>query len=422
LTAACNGATSSLRPGIGEVITFSAAALEAVLVRWVSKDVAELLAPLIAVGGYDGVSLCGKDPPPDPGLQPPDLLALLEPQQPLTFNPAVTKLNAWFQHQYWCIACQCDDGSVPNCGTASNPGPISTNPGLPGGSAQGACWDASTTVHTAVYTTQPPRQFAPELLPGSTTTTVTQPGTPGTTWTANLIPTGVLQLTMTVSASGTRPYGFVGLYVFDSTGTYISTPLSFDFSDPPSVTPNPVTRTAALPANAVSWVAEYESYWGGPGFPQPAPANLTIEFSYTCGTSPNTPVTPCCPPDPTVDVRLRSIQGMLQYLMDQTRPAYTAGTVHAGITGAGTLAISNLVGVKIDITSGVPTNPQLPGTPPYEFSVGWMSVSEPNGMLDEKRITRQHQVWLSGVTPYATVFGYYLNPGFTINVTELIPA
>jgi hypothetical protein len=51
-----------------------------------------------------------------------------------------------------------------------------------------------------------------------------------------------------------------------------------------------------------------------------------------------------------------------------------------------------------------------------------MSVSEPNGMLDEKRITRQHQVWLSGVTPYATVFGYYLNPGFTINVTELIPA
>jgi hypothetical protein len=141
-----------------------------------------------------------------------------------------------------------------------------------------------------------------------------------------------------------------------------------------------------------------------------------------CGSGGPTVWQNCCPPDPALMLGIRSILDIAEQILASSRPEnYKYGTVHTGLTGAGTFAVADLAGFKVEITSGIPTNPQLPGTPPYEWSVGWMSVSSPDGMIDEKRITRQHQVWLSGVTPYATVFGYYLNPGFTINVTELLP-
>jgi hypothetical protein len=389
----------------------------------VSRDLAIIIAPLLGLGGYDATSLCSTDPPPDPGLNQNDLLALLEPQQPLTFYPAVTKVNQWFKHNYWCIACQCDNGTNPNCGTPSNPGPISTNPGMPGGTSQGACWQSSTTEYTAVTTSAPPKLFSPELLPGTLDSTGTITGTPTLTWQTKSIPPGVQQLTATFAASGTRPYGFTGLYVFDAAGNYLSTPLAVDWSDPPSITPNPVTRTATLPANAHSWIWEYESYWGGPGFNQPAPGQMTTQFSYTCSTTPNQPVVPCCPPDPSTDIRLRSIQEMLMYLTQHgsaSAVSHIDGTRHAGLSGAGTVTlVAQVDAIRVEVKSNLAGWPLNPGTPNYYLSMGFITSIAVGSPLKGWRLVYQSQTF--PIVLYADQIGYTLPPGITVDIVELLP-
>jgi hypothetical protein len=83
--------------------------------------------------------------------------------------------------------------------------------------------------------------------------------------------------------------------------------------------------------------------------------------------------------------------------------------------------VSEIAGVLVDITQGTPTTPELPGVPPYQWSVGWVSMLTADGMIDEIRLTRQSQVWLSRLSPYASVVGYQLNPGFVATLTELLP-
>ena len=129
----------------------------------------------------------------------------------------------------------------------------------------------------------------------------------------------------------------------------------------------------------------------------------------------------CCPPDPSIALGLQTIINLLQNLHTPPAGTYKKGTVHSGLTGSGTLSVTGLFGLQIQLTSGVPTQIQFPGVPPYERSVGWMSVLTADGMIDEVRITRQNQVWASALARYATQVGFQLNAGFSMTVTELLP-
>jgi hypothetical protein len=101
--------------------------------------------------------------------------------------------------------------------------------------------------------------------------------------------------------------------------------------------------------------------------------------------------------------------------------AYKAGTVHSGLNASGSLGVSKLVGVRIEMTTGAP-GIVLPGTPPYLWDVGWMSVSDGGAMLQEKRITRTSYEWFPEEMILASTFGYFLNPGVQVTMTELLPA
>lgn len=100
--------------------------------------------------------------------------------------------------------------------------------------------------------------------------------------------------------------------------------------------------------------------------------------------------------------------------------AYIPGSPRAGLSGGGSFAISRLVGVKLDITSPLPPR-QLEGVPPYIWDLGWMSISTADGMIVEKRITRDTEVWQPDRMQEATLFGYYFKPGVVATVTELRP-
>lgn len=367
---------------------------------------------LLAGVNWDITNICTSGDPGDITLTLTDYADALDAQDVIRSVPAIYKFHQWIAHAMFSQWCNCADGTSPPAPTVSVPPPYQPNPGTPSGAPTGPCWDVTQVLG---HTTEIYGHWLDKLMLPQTPYITTQQNITNGPTSSPQIPAGVTSVH--THAVLTQPSGqdacAIELDFFNASGTFLSRVLPYENTLQLGLDQ---TNTFPVPATTAAWNMLYS-------LGNPVSDHLTFEFQFNCsGTGPLVLNTPCCPPDPSVDIRLRSIQDMLQFLMDQTKPRYTPGTVHTGITGSGTLAISNLVGVHVDITSGVPTNPQLPGVPPYEFSVGWMSVSEPNGMLDEKRITRQHQVWLSGVTPYATVFGYYLNPGFTINVTELIPA
>jgi len=149
----------------------------------------------------------------------------------------------------------------------------------------------------------------------------------------------------------------------------------------------------------------------------------TLQVRQYCGTQPPSIEQPCCPPDPTLENLIVQVLRLEQLILDSLggKPGYTKGTVHPNLQGSNSIPVTGLHGVLIDVTSGTPTTPQLEGVPPYEWNLGWLSIMTGDGFVDEKRITRQHQVWQSALVGEATVLGYFLHPGVVATITELGP-
>lgn len=96
------------------------------------------------------------------------------------------------------------------------------------------------------------------------------------------------------------------------------------------------------------------------------------------------------------------------------------GTVHASLTGSGTIAIERLVGLRVDIEDATPTA-VWEGEPEYLKDVGWVSVSDGGAMLQELRVTRGRQDWYPYECQLATLLGYFCKNDAVLRITELKP-
>ena len=95
------------------------------------------------------------------------------------------------------------------------------------------------------------------------------------------------------------------------------------------------------------------------------------------------------------------------------------GATHSALSGSGQFAISRLIGIQANVTAK-PTNTRvLQGNPPYNMDLGWMALSSRDGMLIEKRVTRDTFTWLPVGAQNATLFSWSLTPGTTMNCYEL---
>jgi hypothetical protein len=99
---------------------------------------------------------------------------------------------------------------------------------------------------------------------------------------------------------------------------------------------------------------------------------------------------------------------------------YVPGTQHGPLTAGGSFTVGGLCGIRVDIGTDQ-TLRQLEGTPPYLWDLGWMSIMTPEGMIDERRITRDGQVWQPRMIQEATTIGYFFKEGITGTITELWP-
>ena len=139
MTALCGGGASGPKPGYNDVVYVGGAAIEALLTGLGMPEAAIVLGPLLAGASFELSTFCATDPPSDPGLTAADITDALNFNDVALSVPAIAKIAQWFGSRYWYDLCTCSTTTTPSPPALSNPGPISTNPGLPGATV-GPCF------------------------------------------------------------------------------------------------------------------------------------------------------------------------------------------------------------------------------------------------------------------------------------------
>jgi hypothetical protein len=99
---------------------------------------------------------------------------------------------------------------------------------------------------------------------------------------------------------------------------------------------------------------------------------------------------------------------------------FAKGTAHANLNSSGSFAVSTLLGLQIDITAS-PAGTVLEGNPAYIWNLGWVSITDQGGMLQEQRVSQMHRLWFPTHMQLATLVGYWFYPSITATITELTP-
>lgn len=112
----------------------------------------------------------------------------------------------------------------------------------------------------------------------------------------------------------------------------------------------------------------------------------------------------------------------LTTLIQRARLPYASiqGFALGGRSGSGTLVIERILGVRVDIEN-MGANRELEGNPPYVWDLGWLSITDGGGMLQEVRITRTSQTWYPQQAQLGTTLGYFFKAGVSGRITTLLP-
>lgn len=331
-------------------------------------------------------TFCGQDPPALPTLDATDILSIMTGGRLGSAILGLTKAVQLMQVYAWYNLCHClvDATPAPPGGQVAPVGlPILNPPGVD-----------------------------PNVIPCSTQLSAQQ-AVPASTFVNQVntkLPLGALTIALTQKniVNGATPAPMQWAYAFfDTTGnSLVGVPLL------PGVASG-VTRTdtISVPTNADRFNASVNCG-------AVTQTNLAqTQMDVSCNASPPVPVQP---PDPQTNGLLQQILNLVTLLQRQLVPfAYISSTAHAGLTGAGTIAIQGLLGIRIDLTTIPATTPQDGSSPPFVFNAGWVSMEDANGFIDETRAHAQHQVWFSRIASDATLIGYSFAPGVVATITEL---
>lgn len=177
------------------------------------------------------------------------------------------------------------------------------------------------------------------------------------------------------------------------------------------------------------WPRYCQCKTGTPAPTPPPPPSPTVPVGW-----PSAPSFPCdeaalCDAITVMRQQLASLQNNMLTVQDLVTAiqrfsvpfGYVGGRQHLNLTGDSSIAISRLVGVQVVISKLPPTQKIFDSNPDYVWDVGWMSVSDPSGMLQQRRIARQSMTWFPENMQEATQFGWHVSPGVELSVVELQP-
>lgn len=98
--------------------------------------------------------------------------------------------------------------------------------------------------------------------------------------------------------------------------------------------------------------------------------------------------------------------------------AYIRGATHSNLSTEGVFAVPRIIGLELAVTSRGQKRLAL-GNPDYVYDLGWAALADGNGMIEEMRFTRDHQLWLPRHASDATRFQWAVQPDVVFSATEL---
>lgn len=417
MTTICGGGTSSPRPSTPAVLFLSGEAAVALAVETfgLSAAFASLLA-FVAGQTFNMTTYCAGDPPSMPSFTAADVIAIVT-STPAVSPGAYQKAADLISIAVWYALCQCDSGAAPT--TATPPtypsgGPVVNPPGLPSSSAA-PCSDQRTSITVPIPTaTTPYYNLTDALLPTGGATHSDTPFT-GFTYSAQAIAPGVTNLVVkaTSTVASTQSSGQVRFLNAAGTG------ISANYLIFPSGAPTTVTYSAVtLPPGAAFW-----GIVAANGYPaQTAIETISFEATFYCGgSSPTTPVTPCCPPDPVLQAQLTQLINMVTLLQRQGAAfGYVPGSVHS-VSGSGTITVADILGLSLSVTSSTPPGADIQaGDPDEYFGLGWFCWGTADGFEARQFVGHTDMLSLPRQAGIYTRIGYSLAPGVSADITELI--
>lgn len=424
MTVLCGGGASSPKPGVAQLVAYSgttlAAFIEEILGPWAIP-----LAAAVGVLSWETPTFCASDPPTLPTWSAADWTELfLEIANPALSNGSASqKLTDTLLYYSWFNLCQCSSVATPAPTAFTQPtNPPTINSG--GGSVgQVGCYSKSlgfnltnpdftfvTGGGDTRYVIDIGKQLFPNAAQHSHTNTYfghalqsIDIGSPPPVSITGFLHDVVGSLTSTVSLG-------IQLFTFDSSDTLVRQLPSWVYSNGYS-SPNPFTINFGSTERYIQLSAEESNTI--------PPRQFAFDVSLTC-TGTQTFGSSCCPPDPVMQAYLDRILNAITQLQRYMLPfAYVNGAAHSGISGNGSFAISRLLGMAVSLT----TIPNYVGSeianPNRLFDVGWISIMDGDGNIQERRITQQTMTWIPRHFQEATTFGYFLNPGVVATFTEL---
>jgi len=169
-----------------------------------------------------------------------------------------------------------------------------------------------------------------------------------------------------------------------------------------------------VPSLTVFNVTMVDTYVGGGGT-----MSVVTDMDNYCNGSPFV-TGPCCPPDNATQASLDAILNLVTLIQRQVSPfGYVYGANHTGLSGHGSFAVSDLLGVSVDVTTLPASYCQATGTPTELFGLGFVTLGTADGYETSHRIDHDGSL----VLPYAagafTLVGYSLSPGVVVSIREL---
>jgi hypothetical protein len=350
------------------------------------------LIPAIALANLGSLTLatfCATDPPAIPTFTSAETNAILKLQFGSDFDSGISKFRDLLLNLIWYDTCKCDVGSPtpfvppsPPTGTPIVQNPVgqvgapcstggSTRPLVAGNNPFIGFLDGTGKQVTSTFIT-------------FTNTTTTAPG-----------------VTVTVGIQKEQP----------SAPLSPSTITSYTIAPGATITQNlpfdPALPVIAVSVNSVTGTGACSFAWTGQMFCN--------------GQVPGVSASPCCPPDPSTQSYLDLILQTVTLIQRQNVPfAYVLSTVHSGLSGAGSISISGLLGCKVQLTS-LPSNIGQAGTSPAElFEVGFVTFGTPDGYPSSYRIEHNPEVILPVRCSAFTTLAFDFSPGVVATITEIL--
>lgn len=408
MTAVCGGGTSARKTDSpAQVFATSMAAQAAIEALFGVESNFAALMVFVASQLLDLTAFCAVDPPAVPPFTAADITGILTGSS-LAGSPGYAKLAQLAQVGLWYVYCHCTSTTAttptapvyPTAPVVSNPGdgpvplPTAGSPCDFGTYSEGFGYDGSGNFTSAGFNRT-------GIISGVSTIAV--------------------QYSSVATAGSPYPITeFMDLYKADGTT---------------------LLATLTMPAPAASssihdQVFQFDVPAGVDRFKMrshsdtPTGAHVVVDLAYQCycgsGSAPN--AFACCPPDPQLQALLQQIMNAqsamyaaVNLIQRQVAPfAYVTGASHTGLTGAGQIAVADLLGMKL-----LPTT--IPGHYGSEFGDpdtlwldSWIRWGNADGWGQREFLTASPFVSLPALAGQYTKIGYSLAPGIVVDAMELV--